>query len=152
MASMTGFTGAVRSQRSEPSARRFGGVLWRIARRTTGLARPFAGKPWNPIFSVVEHRGRRSGRRYDTPVAARRVPGGFVVSLAFGAHVDWYRNLVAADGGAIRWRGERYPVSAPERIDARTGSAPFHPVQRLLLRLTGIDGFVRLRDGLTSSR
>src|SRR5947207_617627 len=75
---------------------RFGGILWRVSRRTSGLALPLAGRRWNPIFALVLHRGRRSGRAYQTPVAARRVAGGFIISLAFGAQVDWHRNLVAA--------------------------------------------------------
>ncbi len=63
---------------------RFGGVLWRISRFTIGASLPLAGKPWNPIFAVVEHRGRKTGRSYRTPVAARRTDGGFIISLAFG--------------------------------------------------------------------
>jgi deazaflavin-dependent oxidoreductase (nitroreductase family) len=127
-------------------APRFGGVLWRIARFTNPAMLPLAGSRWNPIFAVVEHRGRRSGRSYAAPVAARRIPGGFVVSLAFGAQVDWYRNLLAADGGTIRWRGDAYRVAAPTRIDAAAALAAFHPVQRLLLRIAGVDGYVRVDD------
>ncbi|MDP9270350.1 MAG: nitroreductase family deazaflavin-dependent oxidoreductase [Chloroflexota bacterium] len=102
--------------------------------------------PADEIFAVVEHRGRKTGRRYATPVAARRAAGGFVISLALGAHVDWYRNLLAADGGVIRWRGNAYRVAAPERIDVPSGLAAFHPVQRLLLRIAGVDGYVQVRD------
>jgi deazaflavin-dependent oxidoreductase (nitroreductase family) len=125
---------------------RFGGILWRMARFTSPVTMPLAGKRWNPIFAVIEHRGRRSGRHYATPIAARRVAGGFVISLAFGAQVDWYRNLLADGGGTIRWRGDRYLVSRPERIDAASGLAVFHPAQRFLLRLAGVDGYVRLAD------
>lgn len=125
---------------------RFGGILWRAARFTSPMTMPLAGKRWNPIFAVVEHRGRRSGRHYATPVAARRIAGGFVISLAFGAHVDWYRNLLAAGTGTIRWRGDAYRVSRPERIDVAAGIAAFHPVQRFLLRLAGVDGYVRVAD------
>lgn len=125
---------------------RFGGVLWRLSRLTTPLSLPLAGRRWNPIFAVVKHRGRRSGRPYATTVAARRIADGFLISLAFGAQVDWYRNIVAAGGGTIRWRGADYQVAAPELIDAATGRAAFHPAQRLLLRVTGVDGFIRLRD------
>ena len=127
-------------------APRFGGVLWRIARFTNPAMKPLAGRRWNPIFAVVEHRGRKTARRYAAPLAARRIAGGFVISLAFGAQVDWYRNLLAAGGGTIRWRGDAYPVAAPERIDVAEGLAAFHPVQRLLLRVAGVDGFVRVDD------
>ena len=126
---------------------RFGGILWRLARFTSPVTMPLAGKRWNPIFAVLEHRGRKSGRQYATPVAARRAEGGFVISLAFGAQVDWHRNLLAAGGGTIRWRGERYAVYGPERIDVAAAMAVFHPVQRLLLRVAGVDGYVRVADG-----
>ena len=125
---------------------RFGGVLWRISRFTAGASLPLAGRRWNPIFAVVAHRGRKTGRSYRTPVAARRTDGGFIVSLAFGAQVDWYRNLVAAGVGTVQWRGRAYPVTAPERIGAATALAAFHPVQRILLRIARIDGYIRLRD------
>jgi hypothetical protein len=125
---------------------RFGGILWRMARVTSPMMLPLAGRRWNPIFAVVEHRGRKSGRQYAAPVAARRVAGGFVISLAFGAQVDWHRNLQAAGGGTIRWRGRTYRVTAPERIDVPSGVAPFLLVQRLLLRLAGVDGYVRVAD------
>jgi deazaflavin-dependent oxidoreductase (nitroreductase family) len=125
---------------------RFGGFLWRISRVTTSAILPLAGKRWNPVFAVIEHRGRRSGRSYAAPVAARRTGAGFTIALAFGAQVDWYRNLVAAGHGVIRWRGKSYPINAPQRIDAATGLPSFHPVQRLLLRIAGVDGFIRVRD------
>jgi deazaflavin-dependent oxidoreductase (nitroreductase family) len=125
---------------------RFGGVFWRIFGATNPLMVRIAGKRWNPVFAVVEHRGRKSGRLYRAPVAARRVDSGFVISLAFGAQVDWHRNLVAAQGGTIQWRDQAYEVGAPERIDAGSGLAPFHPIQRLFLRLAGIDGYIRVLD------
>jgi deazaflavin-dependent oxidoreductase (nitroreductase family) len=129
---------------------RFGGVLWRISRLTRPAMLPLAGKRWNPIFAVVEHRGRKTGRVYRTPVAARRSGDGFMVALAFGAQVDWYRNLVAAGGGTIRWRGGAYPVTAPERVDAAAVLVTFDPVQRLLLQVAGIDGYVHVHDAESS--
>jgi deazaflavin-dependent oxidoreductase (nitroreductase family) len=107
---------------------------------------PLAGKRWNPIFAVVKHCGRKTGRVYRTPVAARRSGDGFTIALAFGAQADWYRNLVAAGGGTIRWRGDVYSVTAPERVDAATVLPTFDPVQRRLLRIAGIDGYVQVRD------
>jgi deazaflavin-dependent oxidoreductase (nitroreductase family) len=133
--------------RQDPAAKpRFGGVLRRVARALNPIMLPLAGKRWNPIFAVAEHRGRKSGRLYVTPVAARRVDDGFVISLAFGAQVEWYRNLVAAEGGTIRWRGRAYPVGAPYRIDIATALPEFMLIQRLALRLARVDGYVRVRD------
>jgi deazaflavin-dependent oxidoreductase (nitroreductase family) len=133
-------------------------AIYRFTGGRRGLWRPKAGgtygtmrlktlgKRWNPIFAVIEHRGRRTGRRYATPVAARRTASGFVISLAFGAQADWYRNLLAAGGGVIRWRGHAYRVTVPERIAVATGLAAFHPLQRVLLRIAGVDGYVQVRD------
>lgn len=139
---------------TSPTARepRFRGVLWWLARRTTALMLPFAGHRWNPVFAVLEHRGRRTGRRYQAPVAVRRVAGGFVIALAFGAQVDWYRNLLAAGGGSLRWRGGTHAVGAPMVIDAGIGLASFHLIQRVALRLGGIDAFIRLPDGAGGGR
>jgi deazaflavin-dependent oxidoreductase (nitroreductase family) len=131
---------------------RFGGILWRLARRTTALTLPFAGQRWNPVFAVLQHRGRQTGRHYEAPVAARRVAGGFVVALAFGAQVDWYRNLVAAGGGSLRWRGGTYAVGAPVTIDPDSGVASFHLIQRAALRLGGIDAFIRMPDAAGDGR
>ena len=128
------------------AAPRFGGMLWRAAGLTSPLILPMAGKRWNPIFAVIEHRGRRSGRRYATPVAARRTSDGFVISLAFGAQVDWYRNLVAAGGGTILWRGVPQAITAPERIEAADAYRAFNPIQRALMRIGGIDKFIRVTD------
>ena len=131
---------------------RFGGILWRLVRRTTALMLPFAGHRWNPIFAVLEHRGRRTGRQYATPIAVRRVGHGFVIALAFGAQVDWYRNLVVAGGGSLRWRGQTYHIGAPELIDADRGIATFLLIQRAALRLGGIDAFIRVPDAAGGDR
>jgi len=132
--------------RTSPPSPRFGGLFLRLARWTTGLALPFAGKRWNPVFSVVRHTGRRSGRSFETPVAARRNADGFVLALAFGPSAHWYRNVVAAGGGVIRWRAVDYPVGSPDPIGVDEALAAFHPIQRAGLRAAGIDGYIRLAD------
>jgi deazaflavin-dependent oxidoreductase (nitroreductase family) len=125
---------------------RLGGLFLRIARSTSRVALALAGKRWNPIFSVVRHTGRRSGRTFETPVAARRVDGGFVLALAFGTGAHWYRNLVANGGGVIRWRGVDYPVGGPTDIDVEEALAAFNAVQRGGLRAADIDGYIRVPD------
>jgi deazaflavin-dependent oxidoreductase (nitroreductase family) len=125
---------------------RFGGLFLRISRATNRLALPLAGKRWNPIFSVVRHTGRRSGRTFDTPVAARRLDDGFVLALAFGRGAHWYRNLVASGRGVIRWRGVDYPVGAPTDMNGEQALAAFRPLQRAGLRAAHIDGYIRVPD------
>ena len=48
---------------------------------------------------------------------ARAVPGGFVVPLPYGTHVDWLRNLQAAGSGVLVVRGRRYTLSGPEVLE-----------------------------------
>ena len=125
---------------------RMGGLFLRAARASARLMLPFAGKRWNPIFSIVRHTGRRSGRSFETPVAARRTDEGFVLALAFGSGAHWYRNLVTAGGGVIRWRGVDYPVGAPEVIGVDEALATFNAVQRAGLRAADIDGYVHIPE------
>ena len=136
-------TAAPISQTRKP---RMGGLLLRAARATAGMMLPLAGKRWNPIFSVVRHTGRHSGRAFETPVAARRTQDGFVLALAFGRDAHWYRNLVAAGGGLIRWRGAEYPIGAPEAIGVDEALATFNAVQRAGLRAADIDGYIHVTD------
>jgi hypothetical protein len=77
---------------------------------------------------------------------------GFLIALAFGAQVDWHRNLEAAGGGVIRWRGHDHEIGGPEMIDANEALPAFDPVQRLFLRLAGIDGYIRVRDAVVATR
>jgi deazaflavin-dependent oxidoreductase (nitroreductase family) len=45
---------------------------------------------------VLTHVGRVSGVRYQTPLAAYSIPGGYVFVLMYGARSDWARNVLAA--------------------------------------------------------
>jgi deazaflavin-dependent oxidoreductase (nitroreductase family) len=125
---------------------RFGGLYLKGARSTAGLMRNLAGKRWNPLFSIVRHTGRKTGRTFETPVAARRIDNGFVLALAFGSGAHWYQNLIAAGGGVIRWRGVDHPVGTPERIPADTALPAFNAIQRAGLRAADIDGYIRVPD------
>jgi deazaflavin-dependent oxidoreductase (nitroreductase family) len=64
----------------------------------------------------VEHVGRRSGRRYETPVIAVPVQGGLAIPLPYGQDTDWCRNVRAAGGGVVVREGRRHAVSEPEVV------------------------------------
>jgi len=120
--------------------------VWRLARWTTPLGARLSGSRWLPLYAVVEHRGRRSGRAYATPVVARRTIDGFVIPLAFGEDADWARNVRSAGGCSIRWKGGRYEADRPEVIDRAAAAPAFGRIQRALMGPTGIDRFLRVRD------
>lgn len=128
--------------------------LARIARFNKRWTNPvtmlFAGRPHSP-YAVIHHVGRRSGQPYATPVITGPVPDGFVIPLAYGNAVDWYRNLQAAGGCTLDWRGKTYIVNAPELVDAATALPAFPPLWRSQLRLYRINRFVKVmhaRQGL----
>jgi len=66
--------------------------------------------------AVVSHVGRRSGRRYRTPVVAQPVDGGFVIPLPYGTETDWCRNVRAAGHFSIERAGQTYEVGNPEVV------------------------------------
>ena len=69
----------------------------RVPNRIIGT---IAGRPLSPVAFMV-HQGRRSGRRYRTPVMPLPVGDGFLVSLPYGQERDWVRNVLAAGRGTL---------------------------------------------------
>jgi len=87
---------------------------------TNPIQRRYAGRI--PPLAIVEHVGRKTGRRYRTPVTAR-VKGDVVeIRLPYGTDRDWVRNLEAAGGGVIERRGRKLRVVDPQvSKDGRIG-------------------------------
>lgn len=133
-------------------------------RRATVIVFAVGGRLLNPIiaklagrrhvrgFALLQHRGRRSGRLYATPVAARPTPDGFVVPLPFGEQTDWFRNVQAAGECMIRWNGVEYHVVEPQLVDWATVRPVFHRLERMQVPLLGIRQFVLLRRSPVDER
>lgn len=68
-----------------------------------------------PPLAVLHHRGRKSGRSYDTPVQCFRTKNGFLVGLAYDSNAQWAQNLLAAGTGEITRSGQRYTITRPHR-------------------------------------
>ena len=60
-------------------------VLWPIVARLPGLG-----------FGRIVHVGRRSGRRYRTPMLAFRRGQRVVFALTYGRRTEWLQNVLAA--------------------------------------------------------
>jgi deazaflavin-dependent oxidoreductase (nitroreductase family) len=121
-------------------------VIFRYGSRLINpLTRRFSGSRVFPLYGLLRHRGRRSGRAFATPVVALSTADGFVIPMPFGQGTDWYRNVQAAGGCIIRWRGAEYPLVEPEVIDWATARSAFSPVLRAIVPIAGIQQFLRLR-------
>jgi deazaflavin-dependent oxidoreductase (nitroreductase family) len=107
------------------------------------VVRTFAGRRLSPV-ALVTHRGRRSGRRYRTPVLAMPVDGGVVVALFYGADRDWVRNVLAAGGCTIERGGRRVELADPRLLDAGDGMTLVPLLLRPALRLLRVRHLLRL--------
>jgi hypothetical protein len=66
------------------------------------------------VLACLKHIGRRSGQEYVTPVLAVPFGDGFVVPLAYGTSVDWFRNVMTARACKLVWKKQEYPLEKPE--------------------------------------
>ncbi len=95
--------------------------------------------------SVVAHVGRRSGKRYSTPIVADRVGDHLVIPLPYGTQVDWVRNVLSAGRATVTTKGTTYDVVEPELIDA-TQALPLLPTgRRRTFERVNIGHFLRAR-------
>lgn len=110
---------------------------------TNPLARLIAGRV--PPFGIIEHRGRRSGRRYRTPVMGWFAGDEYIIALTYGPSAEWLKNLQAAGAGELVAGSRTYRLEAPriERGIQRAPGIPW-PIRRFL-RLVRIDHYLRLR-------
>src|SRR5437870_13153458 len=127
-----------------PSRRSHSAVLG-ASRMLNPLVLLLAGTRLLPLYGVIEHRGRRSGKVFRTPVVVRPTSDGFIVPMPWGEGTDWYRNVRAAGECVIRWKGRDYPLAQPEVLDAAAAKAAFGAFERAMMTRLGIDHCLRLR-------
>jgi deazaflavin-dependent oxidoreductase (nitroreductase family) len=97
-----------------------------------------------PGFGRVEHRGRRTGRVYRTPVLAFQHGDRMTFAATYGPETDWIRNIVAAGGGTFVRGRQRWILSEPRLYhDAGRRAVPW-PV-RPVLRVIAAADFLEVR-------
>ena len=116
------------------------------------LARLRAGTRILRLYGVLEHRGRRSGKLFRTPVVVRPTVDGFVVPMPWGEGTDWYRNVKAAGQAVIRWNGRTYRVDRPEVLDAEAARAIFSSTQQAGMTRFGIRKVLHLPHQASAPR
>jgi deazaflavin-dependent oxidoreductase (nitroreductase family) len=95
-----------------------------------------------PPLAVLHHRGRRSGRSYDTPVQAYHTRDGWLVGLAYNNNAPFALNILAAGGGEMTRAGRRYRISQPRRV-GREALKTLPALAALQMRAVGIDEFLQ---------
>jgi deazaflavin-dependent oxidoreductase (nitroreductase family) len=112
----------------------------------------FAGTRLMPLYGVIQHVGRRSGKAFRTPVVVRRTEDGFIVPMPWGEGTDWFRNIRAAGGCVIRWKGRDYAMVEPEVIDAAGAQAAFNGAMQAGMTRFGIKQVAHLRFATSTER
>jgi deazaflavin-dependent oxidoreductase (nitroreductase family) len=140
-------TGTGQADGGESAARNDRTRLWRFRRYATRYAdplmRPIAGRL--PTFGVLTHRGRTTGRSYETPVNVFRRGDAYLFFLTYGSDVQWVKNVLAAGTCSVRTQGRDVTLVAPELIDdPELRLAP--PFVRLVEGLAGVTEVLRMRE------
>jgi deazaflavin-dependent oxidoreductase (nitroreductase family) len=94
--------------------------------------------------AAIRHTGRKSGRRYSTPVGAEHIPDGFLIPLGYGTDVDWLRNVLAAGCATIESDGRSYAVVRPEVLDAVAAVPMLAPRRRRRYERIGIAHYLKV--------
>jgi deazaflavin-dependent oxidoreductase (nitroreductase family) len=121
--------------------------MWRFRRFAMRYINPVtqrvAGKL--PTFGILTHRGRKSGRIYQTPINLFRRGDAYFFFLTYGSDVQWVKNVLATGSCSVETRGRVVELVEPELItDPELRPAP--PVVRFVeRRIAGVTQYLRMR-------
>ena len=99
---------------------------------------------WLPGFGVLSYRGRKTGKRYRTPMNAFRDGDGWIFALTYGSDVQWVKNVLASGEAELQVRRTTRRLGQPELlVDPTRRLMPFGI--RQILGLMRVSEFVRMR-------
>ena len=90
-----------------------------------------------PTFAVIKHRGRKSGRSYETVVNAYRKRRVLAILLGHG-NADWVKNVVAAGEADVRLFGRDLHVTNARVVPAGADAEGLPLIARLGGRRVGV--------------
>jgi deazaflavin-dependent oxidoreductase (nitroreductase family) len=90
-----------------------------------------------PTFAVVKHRGRKSGKSYETVVNAYRKGSVLAILLGHG-NTDWVKNLLAAGEGDLQLSGRDIHVTNVRVMPAGTNAEGLPWIARIGARRMGV--------------
>src|SRR5467141_1989567 len=125
------------------------GFVDRVVRPLTHMLNPLilrVAGGWFPLFSLLHHRGHKTGRVYATPVTAFPRGGYFWLGLAFGENSGWARNVLAAGEADLRYRGTDYHLAEAAVVEIEDVKRELPPVVRYGSALAGMHKVLRMRQ------
>ena len=101
-----------------------------------------------PGFAIINHRGRKSGKTYRTPMNVFRRGDSYLFALTYSSDVHWVKNVLAAGEADLRI-GDRtiHLVEPVVFVDPSRRLMP-QPV-RFFLGLIRVSEFLRMRAAPT---
>lgn len=120
-------------------------IRW-LAKSVEPIAKPMAGNRWFPLWAILRHTGRTSGKTYATPIVALRTPDGFLIPLPFGDATQWAKNLFAAGGGSLRYAGREYRITEPGIVDHDVANGHLGRALGFLTARLGLRQYVLVRE------
>ena len=116
---------------------------------TNPIQRMWAG--WAPAMGILEHTGRRSGKRYRTPltVFSASIDGqdAVAVLLTYGPDRDWLKNVTAAGGGTMRRHGRSFRLTDPQVMSKADAAPAVKGLLRPVFPLLPFESAVLFRRG-----
>jgi deazaflavin-dependent oxidoreductase (nitroreductase family) len=98
-----------------------------------------------PGFGVLTHRGRTTGRSYQTPINVFRRGDDYFFFLTYGSDVQWVKNVLAGGSCSVETRGRIVELAEPELVtDPELRPAP-PPVRFVEQRIAGVTQYLRMR-------
>jgi deazaflavin-dependent oxidoreductase (nitroreductase family) len=93
--------------------------------------------PFLPSFAVIKHRGRTSGRDYETVVNAYRKGNTLAVILGHGK-ADWVKNVLAAGEADMHLFRQDVHIVNPRVVPAGTDDPGLPVLARRAARRIGV--------------
>jgi deazaflavin-dependent oxidoreductase (nitroreductase family) len=125
-----------------------------MAKTRMSFLRPFTTRVFNPFsrriagrlpgFGLLTYTGRKSGRRYRTPLNVFNRGDFYVFALTYGSEVNWVQNVLAAGSCDLRTRGRDVRLVEPELLVDPAGRL-MPVVVRVFLRFNRVTEYLRLR-------
>jgi deazaflavin-dependent oxidoreductase (nitroreductase family) len=121
--------------------------MWRfrpvVNRYLNRVTRPLAKRL--PGFAILTHRGRKTGRSYQTPINVFRRGDDYFFFLTYGSDAQWVKNVLASGSCSIETRGRIVELAEPELVtDPELRPAPA-PVRFVEQRIAGVTEYLHMR-------